>query len=183
MAAEQIETTILLRLVDRQQISLSDPVSKWFPNYPHANEATLRMLAASSSGFGDYVLGRPIRRWGYQPFGDLFYQHPYRRFTARQLIRRSQAPYQEPQYTNSGGDWQYSHTNFVMLGAILEKITGRKYGTLVRKLITKPLGLDNTVFPSTSKIQRPVLHAFTSERGAYEDSTYWRPSWTFSQAI
>ncbi|MGH7916268.1 MAG: serine hydrolase [Candidatus Binataceae bacterium] len=90
------------------------------------------------------------------------------KFTARELIRRSQAPYQVPQYTNPGGDWQYSHTNFVMLGSIPQKVTGRKYGTLVSDLITKPRGLQNTIFPSTPKVQKPVLHAFTSERGVYD---------------
>ena len=44
--------------------------------------------------------------------------------------------------------------------------------------ILKPLGLDETWITSKSRIPGPALHAFTSERGAYEDSTAWSPSWT-----
>jgi len=83
-----------------------------------------------------------------------------------------------PQYDNPGGNWMYSHTNFVMLGSIIESVSGKDYGTLLQEMILNRLKLNNTVYPSTSDIQSPVLHAFTSERGRYEDSTAWNPSWT-----
>lgn len=176
--AEQMEITILLHLVDEKVISLSDLVSKWFPAYPYADLATVRMLAASSAGFGDYVYGPGNPSLNIPSFADLLYQDPYRQFTTSELITLSQSPYQVPAFTNPGGNWAYSHTDFVVLGSILEQVTGQSYASLLRDIISKPLGLKNTVYPSTSKIQSPVLHAFTSERGSYEDSTHWSPSWT-----
>lgn len=178
MPAEQFEVTLLLQLVAQKRLSLSDLVSKWFPTYPYANLATVRMLAASSTGFGDYVYGPANPSLNILSFADLLYKDPYREFTTRQLIKRSQAPYQVPQFSDPGGDFGYSHTNFVMLGSILEKVTGQSYATLLQQLILNPLGLRNTAYASTAEIQAPVLHAFTSERGSYEDSTLWSPSWT-----
>lgn len=178
MAAEEFETTTMLGLVDQKRLSLSDPVSKWFPAYPYAKRATVRMLAASSTGFGDYVYGPADPALHIPSFTDLLYQNPYREFTASELITRSQAPYQEPQYSDPGGNWEYSHTNYVMLGSILEIITGQNYGALLQDMILNKLKLHNTVYPATPEIQTPALDAFTSERGGYEDSTNWNPSWT-----
>jgi CubicO group peptidase (beta-lactamase class C family) len=48
-------STVLLKLVDRKRVRLDDKLSRWLPNLPHANEITLEMLAASRSGYQDYV--------------------------------------------------------------------------------------------------------------------------------
>jgi hypothetical protein len=52
---------------------------------------------------------------------------------------------------------------------------------LLRDGILAPLALDDTRSESTAMVQEPVLHAFTAERGVYEDSTYWNPSWTLAR--
>ena len=178
MAAEQFEATLLLMLVDQKRIDLGDSVSKWFPAYPHANLATVRMLAASSSGFGDYVTAKANTSRGVPSFADVLLKNPYRKFTTSELIRRSLYPYQQPQFSDPGGNWTYSHTGFVVLGSILETVTRKNYGALLQEMILNRLDLHNTVYPSTAEIRMPVLHAYTSERGSYEDSTYWNPSWT-----
>ena len=51
----QYLTELMLLMVEQGQLSLTDPVSKWYPNYPGANLAPVRMLAASSTGFGEYI--------------------------------------------------------------------------------------------------------------------------------
>ncbi len=178
MAAEQFEAMVLLRLVDEKRINLADLVSKWFPAYPYANLATVQMLASSSSGFGDYVTAKADASRGIPSFADLLLKNPYQEFNTGELIRRSQYPYQQPQFVNPGGNWAYSHTGFVVLGSILETVTKKNYGTLLREMILNPLDLHNTVYPSTTEIQSPALHSYTSERDRYEDSTYWNPSWT-----
>jgi D-alanyl-D-alanine carboxypeptidase len=178
MPAEQMEATLTLLLVDQRRLALTDTVSTWFPDYPHAKLATIRMLGASSTGFGDYVYGPANTRLHIPSFGDLVHFNPHRSFTTADLIRRSQPPYQVPQYADPGGNWMYSHTNFVMLGSILESVTKRQYADLINGDIFEKLGLNDTVFPATSAIAAPELHAFTSERGKYEDSTGWSPSWT-----
>jgi D-alanyl-D-alanine carboxypeptidase len=62
----------------------------------------------------------------------------------------------------------------------LQKITGRPVATLMQDNILSPLGLHETASSSTADIPSPVLHAFDSERGLYEESTFWNPSWTLA---
>jgi CubicO group peptidase (beta-lactamase class C family) len=178
MPAEQLEATAALRLAQRHALSLDDPVSKWFPHYPHAAAATVRMLGLSSTGFGDYVYGPAHPALHIPSFADLVEKDPHRVFTTAELIRRSRRPYQVPTFDDPGKDWAYSHTNFAMLGSILQTVTSQPYANIIQDEILTPLGMRDTVVPADARIAAPVLHAFTSERGTYEDSTSWSPSWT-----
>jgi D-alanyl-D-alanine carboxypeptidase len=162
----QYLTDLLLLMTERKQIALNDPVSKWLPNYPHVDGATLRMLAASSTGFGDYI--RP------PSFAKAIYANVHRVWTAHDLIERSLPPYQEPAFTDPGKNWAYSHTDFVMLGAILERAGGKRYTSLLQELILGPLALRDTRLQFDSNPQLPVLH--TLDDGTFKDTTFWNPS-------
>lgn len=157
---------LLLLMTERKQIALTDPVLKWFPNYPHVEGATIRMLAASSTGFGDYI--RP------PSFAKAIYENTHRVWTAHDLIRRSLPPYQKPAFTTPGKDWAYSHTDFVMLGVILARAGGKPYTSLLQKMILGPLGLHDTRLQFDDKPQLPVLH--TLDDGTFKDTTFWNPS-------
>jgi D-alanyl-D-alanine carboxypeptidase len=164
----QYLTTIMLRMVEQSpsRIALTDLVSKWYPSYPNADRTTVRMLAASSAGYGDYITSP-------QFIAELV-ADPLRLWTADDLIVRSLPPYQQPQFDDPGRDWRYSHTGFVMLGAILEKSSGKTYDTLVRELVIDPLGLRDTRLQFDASPQLPVLE--TRQEGDFRDSTYWNPS-------
>jgi CubicO group peptidase (beta-lactamase class C family) len=172
--------TALLVLVDRGVVSLQDTLSTWLPDLPDSDKVTLKMLANLTAGYTDYV--------NTPGFVELNYLNPFRSWTPEQLIEvslkagRSFAP---------GENWAYSHTDYVILGLALEKISGKPLADLLRELVLDPLGLVNTVSWSTPYIPSPVLHAYSSERKAtlqipdtvpfYEESTYWDPSWTIAR--
>ena len=59
-----------------------------------------------------------------------------------------------------GACFNYAHTNFVILGEVLRKVTGKPVETLLQEGILAPLSLDNTRSEATAVIQEPVLHAF-----------------------
>ena len=96
----------------------------------------------------------------------------------------------KPLLYEPGTNWNYAHTNYVLLGLALEKATGQEMPKLLSDKVLRPLGLTNTVNSITAEIPSPALHAFTSERRAalkipagtpfYEESTYWDPSWTIT---
>jgi D-alanyl-D-alanine carboxypeptidase len=158
--------TLLLQLRDEGKLRLSDRLSRWFPRLPHAHQITLAMLIESRSGYADYV-SQPsfLRALDARPFGQWF---------PRQLI----AIGTNPALFGRPGVFRYAHTNFVILGEVLSKITGQPLAALFRRMVLGPLGLTSVGISSTPAISGPVLHAFAVRRGQYEESTFWNPSWT-----
>ncbi|WP_431677089.1 serine hydrolase domain-containing protein [Kitasatospora sp. KL5] len=159
--------TVLLQLVEEGRVGLDDPVSRWLPGLPHGDEITLRMLGSSTSGLVDYV-----RDPGFLAALDA---DPFQHWTPEELVGISTA---QPLWYEPGTDWSYSHANFVLLGAALERITDTRLDRLLEERVMGPLGLKDTRNGFTPDIPTPVQHAFTAERGTYEESTFWDPSWT-----
>ncbi|WP_414685349.1 serine hydrolase domain-containing protein [Mycobacterium sp.] len=173
-------STLLLRLVDEKKVGLDDKLSKWLPDFPHSDQVTLRQLAQMTSGYPDYVLGN-------DEFNAALYANPFRQWTTDEILAQvSSRPLLYPPGTN----WNYAHTNYVLLGLALEKATGQDIPTLLRDNVLGPLGLTHTANSDTAEIPAPVLHAFSSERREalkiptgtpfYEETTYWNPSWTIT---
>ena len=163
---ETMTTTLLLRDVERRRARLSDPVSKWFPGLPRARRVTLRMLASSTSGYADYVTSKPFEK--------ALAANPFQHFSTMALIRLGTGL---PPLFAPGRGWAFSDTNFLLLGAILEKIGRRPLGAQLQRQIFGPLGMRQTALRSSAYIPSPVMHSYTRERGPYEDATYWTPSW------
>lgn len=160
-------TTILLQLVDEGVVALDDTIDRWLPDYPAADKVTLRMLADSSSGYADYM--------NVPEFLDTFENNVFYPFSTEELLDYAFA--QDMRF-EPGTDFFYAHTNFVVLGEALAAATGEPYETLLQRRIIDRLGLAGTEIWTTAALPDPPLHAFTSERGVFEDSTYWSPSWT-----
>ena len=172
-------STLLLELVDEKKLSLDDKASKWVPEIPHSDEVTLGQLAQMTSGYPDYVIGNAA-------FGEKLYTEPFHQWTQDEILALVAS---KPLYYPPGTNWNYAHTNYQILGLVLERATGQKMADLLQQKVLGPLGLTNTVAPGTPAIPEPALHAFTSERKAlgvpadvpfYEDSTFWNPSWTIN---
>jgi CubicO group peptidase (beta-lactamase class C family) len=173
-------STLLLKLVDQKKISLDDKLSKWLPDVPNSDRVTLRELAQMTSGYVDYVIGNV-------EFEKALYENPFRQWEPDQLLGYATS---RPLLYEPGTNWNYAHTNYVLLGKALEAATGEDMPKLLEEQVLRPLGLTNTANSFTPEIPAPVLHAFTSERRAalkipsgtpfYEESTYWNPSWTIT---
>jgi CubicO group peptidase (beta-lactamase class C family) len=162
--------TVLLQLVGQGVVGLDDPLSTWFPDHPQADRVTLRMLITCTSGYADYVTD--------DGFLQQLYADPFRAWRPEELIAIGLA---RPMACDPGTCWAYAHTNFVILGRVLEQATGRPLDALIRDGVLDPLGLADTRSEPTALIQPPVLHAFSAERGRYEETTYWDPSWTIAE--
>jgi CubicO group peptidase (beta-lactamase class C family) len=173
-------STLLLKLVDEKKVGLDDKLSKFLPEIPHAERVTLGQLAQMTSGYVDYVIGNTA-------MNDALYANPFRRWTTHDLLNFA---VNQPLLYEPGTNWNYAHTNYVLLGLALEKATGQEMSKLLLDKVLRPLGLTNTVNSLTPEIPSPVLHAFSSERRAalkipsgtpfYEESTFWDPSWTIT---
>ncbi|MCZ0914216.1 serine hydrolase [Gordonia amicalis] len=171
---------VLLQLVDEGKVSLDDTIGRWVPEIPHADEVTLGQLATMTSGYQDYVLGN-------EAFERTELNNPFKAWTTDEML--SYAMDKRLLY-KPGTNWNYAHTNYVILGLALQKITGKPVEDLLRERISEPLGLTNTVSNLTATIPEPALHAYSSERRGilnlppdtpfYEETTGWNPSWSIT---
>lgn len=171
---------VLLQLVDEGAVDIDDTLSNWLPDVPNADRVTLGQLAQMTSGYADYVQS--------PEFVNAFLADPFRQWTPEELH-----PFgtDEPLFYEPGTNWDYAHTNYVLLGLAIEEITGMPLADVLQQRVLDPLGLTSTEDPGTPEIQQPVLHAYDSERREVlqipagvrfiEDSTYWNPSWTLAR--
>jgi D-alanyl-D-alanine carboxypeptidase len=165
--AETFMSTLLLMLEEQGRISLNDKISRWFPHLLAADQVTVRMLMANTAGYIDYVR--------VEDFLKLQLAEPFRTFTDEELINYSVRD--GKMNFPPGTSQQYSHTDNVILGQVIQRATKEPLKELYDKNIFGPMGMKDTRFPINQEIESPVLHAFTMDRGPYEDCTYWNPFW------
>lgn len=172
-------STLLLRLVDQRKVRLDDKISKWLPHLRDSNRVTLRMLASMTAGYHDYEIDPALT--------DRLYTNPFATITTQYQLRLALG---KPQQFPPGTNFSYAHSNYVILGLILSKITRLPLDVALSRMVFRPLGLKNTVASLKPPIPLPALHAYSGERGPFfnipfqdhffEDSTYWNPSWTLA---
>lgn len=161
-------TNLLLQLQDDRRLSLDDKLSKWLPEFPNADRITLEMLANNTSGYPDWIQGNQV-------FVDVLFADVFRQWTPDELLAYA---FDRPLACAPGACFNYAHTNFAVLSKVLRAVTGKPVARLIRKRVFAPLGLRQTQISRLPWMPSPVLHAYVSDRGPYEDSTFWSPSWT-----
>ncbi|CEG56264.1 serine hydrolase domain-containing protein [Legionella fallonii] len=164
---ETMLTTVLMQLVEQKKLQLDDNIAQWYPNLPNAASVTLKMLANGTSGYPDYVYNKK--------FVDAVINHPFKNWSDKELL--DYALMQKPLF-KPGTNQHYSHTDYVLLGSILSKVSNKSVNELFEEAIFNKLAMNNTRFERTANMPYPVLHSFSQDRHIYEDSTFWDPSWT-----
>jgi len=142
--------TRLLQLADEGRLDLDDPISKYVPNLRNG-DATLRQLADMTSGIFNYTEDRP--------FILDFAFHRTKKWTDEQIVAvaNRNRPYFKP-----GGGWHYSNTNTVLLGMVVERITGHPLRAEITRHILHPLALDHTVYPVSPFLPAPFTHGYAT---------------------
>jgi D-alanyl-D-alanine carboxypeptidase len=159
---------ILLQLEDEGKLSLSDKLAKYRPNFPEADEVTLRMLATVTSGYPDFIQENAA-------FQKLLLENPFRQFSANELVHWA---FTLPIVCKPGTCFHYAHTNFAILSQVISKVAGKSVDALMHERVLGPLGLRHTAVTRYPAFPGPALHSYTGERGVYEDATFWSPSWS-----
>lgn len=160
--------TALLQLAEQGRLSLDDPIDMYVPGMPNP-QATLGSLAAMRSGIPSYTFDE-----GFQQilFGDPDYV-----WTPQALVDIVKG--QEPMFP-PGTQTFYSNTNTILLGMVIEQVTGEPLGEVIQRQIIGPLGLADTVFPLDSGFPEPHAQGYTTQGqddGRPADATDWNPSW------
>ena len=120
----------ILLLVQDGRLSLDDRVSRYLPNLTAAKEITIRELLSHTSGYQDYYP---------QDYVPPFMQKPV---TAESILDQWA---RKPLDFDPGTRWQYSNTNFVIAGQIVERVTGAPFFAFLSKRILQPLGMTSAI--------------------------------------
>ena len=131
-------STLMLQLVDEKKMTLDDKLSMYLPDLPHADEVTLGQLAQMTSGYQDFVLGN-------DEFAQVAYSDVFKAWTTEDQIALAM---DKPLWFEPGTNWAYAHTNYVILGLVLEEVTGMPLEDALQEKVLDPLGLDETRRPS-----------------------------------
>jgi D-alanyl-D-alanine carboxypeptidase len=142
--------TVVLQLAAEDRLRLDDSVERWLPGtLPYGERITIRQLLNHTSGLYDYSRSMPLR----DPVA--FDAFRVRTWDPRQLVAFAA---EQPLLFEPGADWRYGSTDYILLGLIIEKATGRPYASEVEARILRPLGLHDTYFPGAS-MEIPGRHA------------------------
>ncbi|WP_328332962.1 beta-lactamase family protein [Kribbella sp. NBC_00382] len=146
--------TVVLQLVAEGRVRLEDSVERWLPGVvPNGRNITLRQLLNHTSGLYDYVKAVP------KPPSPEFFADRWRTRTASEQIQQALA--HPPTSQHPGKEYAYSNTGYLLLGEVIQKVTGRTYGQEIERRVIRPLRLRGTVMPGTSPwIPGPHPHGY-----------------------
>ena len=146
---KQFAAVGLLTLVDAGKVKLGDPLSKYVPHYPGGDRITVQQLLNHTSGVASYT-GLP----GYM-------DGPVRRnLTTAQMIDVFRNA--EPRFA-PGSNWEYSNSNYVLVGAVIEAASGQPWYTYLDQALFKPLGMQHTGYGHDPKFAAQQVHGYSYE--------------------
>ncbi|MEE1758190.1 serine hydrolase domain-containing protein [Streptomyces sp. SP18BB07] len=145
--------TVLLQLVDEGRLSLEDRVERWLPGVVEGNgndgrRVTVRQLLQHTSGLPDYIsdVVPELSAAGYL-------KHRSTTYTSRQRVAFAMT---HPPVFEPGARWEYSNTNYILAGMVIEAVSGKKWDQEVRERILRPLRLTRTFAPGNDpRLPRP----------------------------
>jgi D-alanyl-D-alanine carboxypeptidase len=157
--------TAILMLAEQGKLGLDDPIDRYVEGVPSGKEITLRQLAAMRSGLYNYS----------DDTNPKLPQQPLRQWTPRELL---EIAFHHPLLFPPGSDFDYSNTNTVLLGVVVEKVSGQSLASFIEQNILQPEGMTRTVFPAGAEFPSPHAQGyFKLPDGKVVDATDWNPSW------
>ncbi|TGB06254.1 serine hydrolase domain-containing protein, partial [Streptomyces palmae] len=164
--------TVVLQLAGEGRLALTDTVERWLPGLVRGQghdgrRVTVANLLRQTSGLGDYLTAAD---------GDILTPEGYLRTRFRSSSPREQVaaalsrpPLWLPDATDPAEErrWGYSNTNYVLLGQIIEEVTGHPWAQEVHERLIGPLGLRHTLIPGGSAyVPQPTATAYTGFPGS-----------------
>ncbi len=128
--SKQFLAAAILMLVQDGKLSLDDRVSQYLPNLTRAGDVTIRQLLSHTSGYQDYYP---------QDYVAPFMQKPV---TANSILEQWA---RKPLDFDPGTRWQYSNTNYVVAGRIVEQVTGGPFFSFLSQRVLQPLGMTSAI--------------------------------------
>ena len=139
--------TVILQLVQEGKLSLDDPISKFRPDVPNGKNITIAQLAEMRSGLYSYTSSEAFNR--------TLDDDPQKVWTPDELLAIA---FKKPPLFPPGSQYDYSNTNLVLLGTVIEELTGMTASEAFQQRIFEPLGLTQTSLPEADDAAIPDPH-------------------------
>jgi D-alanyl-D-alanine carboxypeptidase len=158
--------TVILQLVEEGLLTLDDPVSRFLPDIENG-DATIAELANMRSGIYNYTEDGD--------FVAVLIEDLLREWTPQELVDVGD---RNAPYFPAGDDWHYSNTSTVILGMVIEQLTGNPAGVEIQQRLIEPLELDGTVYPTSPELPSPFSrgYLFAGPEDGFMDITLSAPS-------
>lgn len=150
-------SVIILQLAAEDRLSLDDRLAEYFRELPNADRITLEQMLRHRSGLYNYTSAEDFQDWMTEPH------------SREQMLDRlaDLEPVFEP-----GERAEYSNANYLLLGYIIEDVTGGSYADALRERIIEPLGLEHTGFGGTISVADGDARSYDYD----EDEARWEPA-------
>jgi len=143
---QSMTATAVLRLVDQGLIGLDDPVNRYVPNLPEGDQVTIRQLLCMETDFAPLTSDEKFTE-AYAENPDM----PWRVEDSLDLIRTDE------QADGADNSAKFSATNYIVLGAVLEAVSGKPAAEVLLEQVARPAGLVSTVFPTSAELPNPAI--------------------------
>jgi len=153
--------TVILQLADEKRLQLTDTLNMYDlgVTVPDSDKITIRNLLNMTSGLFNYTNDRN--------FWSKFLADPTAAWTPKQLVDLSISHRAVPPPKG----YDYNNTNYILLGMIIEKLTGNTAGMEIKGRIIDRLGLRNTSFPTTAEMHAPFMHGYMPDTAVGGDTS------------
>lgn len=172
-AAKTFVATMVMLEIQDGHLSLGTRLSQFYPRLPNARQISVRMLLNMTSGLPDY-LDNPRIEW-------VMHHRPRHHWTVDQVLTGLGTGLGTPRF-RPGHGYQYSDTNYIVLGGILERITHSSIERDFQQLIARPLGVTSATFVPTPAAEARMAHPYLRNRDGSLTSQ-WIPGFGVSSAV
>ena len=148
-------SVLVLQLEAEGKLDIDYPVDKYLPAVvPNGKVITLRELMNHTSGLFNYTDDSAFVNDPFTSFS--------RTWTPSELLA---VAFAHPPNFAPGTNWSYSNTNYIVLGLVVEALTGKPIGQVLQERIFTPLGLTSTSFPLTIQLAPDLVHGYVKVEG------------------
>ncbi len=165
---KQFTAAAILKLQEENKLSVTDKLSKYFPDFPRGEEVTLHHLLTHTSGIHSYT-GKSD-----------FLEKVTSPITNENLLLYFK---NDPYDFNPGEEYRYNNSGYFLLGYIVEKVSGKSYGQYLKDTFFDPLQMYNTGAHSSTIALTNEAKGYAKTGNKYDKTLNWDMSWAGGAGI
>ncbi|UZJ64498.1 serine hydrolase [Sphingobacterium sp. KU25419] len=157
--SKQFTACAILKLIEEGKLSLQDDIRIYIPDFPKKNKIiTIEALLTHTAGVRNYT--------GLVSFTEELKRKDLSPMALINLFK------DEPLEYEPGTDYKYTNSGYILLGYIIEKVTGQTYATYIEETIFKPLGMKHSYFDNPDHVIKGRVSGYSRRNGSYQNANF-----------